>query len=333
MTGDQVLEFFAHHTAALLGARAMNDHGQSVNGFRVHENRQLDEIGLLITGDVIVEARVAPGDRFQPVVKIEHYLVQRQIIDEHGAGTGVGELLLAAPPVLAEFEHHAQMLVRHKDGRFDPWFLHGPDLHGIGHVGGIVKLDFPTVDQGETVDDGRCGGDDVDIELALDALADDVEMQEAKKSATKSETQSGGSFHFEGKACVVEAELAHGLAQILKTRCIDGEEAGEDHRLGGLEAGKRLCRLVAIVGHGVAHSRVSHLLDRGGEEADLPRAERRYHLLLGAENADALHEVGRVGEHELYLHALFQFAIDDADQNDDTEIRIVPAIDQQGFQG
>ena len=87
-----------------------------------------------------------------------------------------------------------------------------------------------------------------------------------------------------------------------------------------------------LVRHRVADARVGHLLDGGGEEADLAGAELVDHLLLGAEDADALDLVARVGRHQLDLLALAQHAVDDAHEHDDAEIGVVPAVDQQRLQ-
>ena len=56
-------------------------------------------------------------------------------------------------------------------------------------------------------------------------------------------------------------------------------------------------------------------------------------LDLGAEAADAVDQVGGAGGHELDLLALADGAVDDADEDDDAEIGVVPAVDQHRLQG
>ena len=53
---------------------------------------------------------------------------------------------------------------------------------------------------------------------------------------------------------------------------------------------------------------------------------------LRREHADAVDLVVRVGAHHPDRLALLQRAIDDADENDDAEIGVVPAVDQQRLQ-
>ena len=84
----------------------------------------------------------------------------------------------------------------------------------------------------------------------------------------------------------------------------------------------------AGVGDGVADAGLGDLLDLRGDEADLAGAELLQLLDLGAEAADAVDEVGGAGGHELDLLAALEGAVDDADEDDDAEIGVVPAVDQ-----
>ena len=92
----------------------------------------------------------------------------------------------------------------------------------------------------DAVDDRGRGGDEVEVVLALEALLDDLEVEQAEEAAAEAEAEGGGGLHLEGEAGVVEAQLLDGVAQRLEVGGVDGEEAAEDHRLGGLEAGQRL---------------------------------------------------------------------------------------------
>ena len=166
---------------------------------------------------------------------------------------------------------------------------------GLGHVGRIVQLLHAAVGEVHAVDDARRGGDQVDIELALEPLADDLEMQQPKKPAAEAEAERGGGLHLIGEARIVQPELADRLAQILELGCIDREQAAEHHGLRRLEAGEGGCRGALFLGDGIAHASIGHLPDRGGEEADLSGPEPVAHLLLGAEDTDAIDLVRAAG--------------------------------------
>ncbi len=185
------------------------------------------------------------------------------------------------------------MLVGDEDGGLDPRLLDLRDPLRLRHVGGIVQLLHGAVGEIDAIDHRRRRGDQVDVEFALEPLADDLEMQQAEKAAAEAEAERGGGLHLVGEARIVEAELADGLAQILEVVGVDREQAAEHDRLRRLEARERLGRRLLLVGDGIADAGVGNLPDRGGEEADLARPQRIPHLLLGAEDADAVDLVGR----------------------------------------
>jgi hypothetical protein len=71
------------------------------------------------------------------------------------------------------------------------------------------------------------------------------------------------------------------------------------------------------------------LFDRGGEKADLARAELFDVHHLRSEHPDAVHFVGGVGAHHADALASSEHAVDDANEHHDAEIAVVPAVDQQ----
>ena len=202
-------------------------------------------------------------------------------------------------------------------------------LIGLRHVGRVVHLQLGAVVQVDVVDDARRRGDEIEVELALQPLGDDLEVQQPEEAAAEAEAERRRAFRLVGEARIVEAQPRHRLAQVLELGGIDREQAAEHHRLRRLEARQRLRRRLALVGDRVADARVGHLLDGGGEEADLAGPELAQHLLLGAEDADALDLVGAARGHQLDLLALLEHAVDDAHQHDDAEIGVIPAVDQQ----
>ena len=107
----------------------------------------------------------------------------------------------------------------------------------------------------------------------MQPLLDDLEVEQAQEAAAEAEAERGRSFHLVGEARVVEAELAHGRAQILELRGVDREQAAEHDRDGRAKAGQGLAHRLAVVGDGVADAGVGDLLDRGGEKSDLAGTE------------------------------------------------------------
>ena len=80
------------------------------------------------------------------------------------------------------------------------------------------------------------GGDDVHVELAVEAFLDDFHVEHAEESAAEPEAEGGGRFRFEGEGGVVELEFLDGGAQVFVVFGFDGVDAGEDHGLDLLEA-------------------------------------------------------------------------------------------------
>ena len=99
--------------------------------------------------------------------------------------------------------------------------------------------------------------------------------------------------------------------------------------MAGRKPGSGFADRLPVVGDGVADAGVGHLLDRGGQKADLAGPELVHVEQLGREHADAVHLVGRTGAHHADALALLEHAVDDAHQHDHAEIAVVPAVDQQ----
>ena len=138
---DQVLQPLAERPAAALGLAAVDDDRQRVDRLAVDQDVQLAPGRPRVAVDLVVEAGIAAADRFQPVVEVEHHLVQRQAIDQHRAVAGIGQVELHAAPLLAQLQDRAEILVGHQDRRLDPRLLDMVDPHRIGHVGRVVQLD------------------------------------------------------------------------------------------------------------------------------------------------------------------------------------------------
>ncbi|MNS92217.1 hypothetical protein D3C72_1263450 [compost metagenome] len=195
-----------------------------------------------------------------------------------------------------------------------------------------MKFLFRAIGQRHFIDDRRGSGDEIEIELALEAFLNDFEMQQAEEAAAETEAEGGGRFHFEGEGSVVEAKFADCCAQVFEVGRIDREETAEHHGLCWLEAGQGLRRRALVVGDGIADARIGDFLDRGGDEADLAGAEAVDIDHLRGQHTDALDAVFRARTHHADLLTLAQHAVDDAHENHDAEIGVVPAINQQRLQ-
>jgi hypothetical protein len=88
---------------AVLSWRLSNTLGvERVDRIGVDQDLHLYEIRRPEIGELVVERGIALGYRFEPVVEVEHHLVEGQIVFHHGAVAHIGELDLHAAAVLAQ---------------------------------------------------------------------------------------------------------------------------------------------------------------------------------------------------------------------------------------
>ena len=79
-------------------------------------------------------------------------------------------------------------------------------------------------------DRGR-GGDEVEVVLALEALLDDLHVEQAEEAAAEAEAERLRGLGLVGERRVVELQLLERVAQLLVVVGVGREEAGEHHRL------------------------------------------------------------------------------------------------------
>ena len=171
---------------------------------------------------------------------------------------------------------------------------------------------------------------EIQVVLALQPLLDDLHVQQAEEAAAKAEAQRRRGLGLARERGVVEPQLVERVAQILVARRVGREDAGEHHRLGGLEAGQRLRARARGLGDGVADARVGDLLDRGGEEAHLARPQlgRSPAGTARTRPASAPRIRARAAMKQIFCLGRSTPSID-AHQDDHAAVAVVPAVEQQ----
>ena len=96
------------------------------------------------------------------------------------------------------------------------------------------------------VDDGRRGGDQLDLVFALEPLLHDVHVQQAEEADAETEAERGGHFGLVVQRRIVEPQLGQRIAELVVVVGDDREHAGEHARLHLLEARQRLGRPACI---------------------------------------------------------------------------------------
>src|SRR5262249_9192222 len=145
---------------------------------------------LTVADELVVEGGVALRDRLQFVVEVEHDLVQGKLVGEYDPVRGeVLQGLLHAAALLAEGEQAAQEVVAGDDRRGDVRLLDPLDVVGRGKEVRVGNLEDVAGGRGDAVVDAGRGRDQVEIELALEALLDDLHVEEAQEAAAEAEAQ------------------------------------------------------------------------------------------------------------------------------------------------
>ena len=71
---------------------------------------------------------------------------------------------------------------------------------------------FP-LDGGHLIDDGGRRGDQVDAEFPLEALLDDLHVEQPEKAAAETEAERHRIFRFEGEGGVIQPQFFQGIPQ------------------------------------------------------------------------------------------------------------------------
>ncbi len=179
------------------------------------------------------------------------------------------EVLLPSALVFDQLQDAADVLFVGQDLRRDDRLFDLLDLARVGPARGIVDLEDRAVGQRDLVAHARRGGDEVEVVLALQALLNDLQVQQAEEAAAEAEAQRDRGLGLEGEASVVEPQLFERIAQQRMLVRVDCVEAGEDHALDVFKARQRFGAGPFDVGDRVADLRVCDVLDRRDEEANL----------------------------------------------------------------
>ncbi len=314
----------------------MNDYRKGIDRVAIEQDVQLDEIGRGVSGEIVVQRPVSPGDRFELVEKVENDLRERNVVGHLHSFPGaaqVFQILLHPAPVLAELEHGAQVLVGHVDVAGEDGLLDSLDRLDGGQFGRIVDHHLFALDGEDPVHHGGGGGDQGQIVFALQPLLHDFHVQKSEVSAAKPKAQRGGNLRFIGECRIIEAKLLQGVPQAFVLRRIDREDPGKDHWLDLFEPRKRGRRRARLLGHRVPDLGVLDVLDVGDQDADLTGDQLRHWNGIGAEHPQVLDlEALLVGPQPDPLLDR-ERALEHPDQHHHPAIAVVPAVEDQRLQG
>ena len=129
----------------------------------------------------------------------------------------------AAAALVRELHHRADVVLRHDHGRLHVRLLDPLEL--ARHLGRVVHLDLLAGPRGRAVGDVRRRDQEVEVELALEALAHDLHVQEAEEAAAEAEAERLRRLRLVRERPVVELEALERVAQLRVVVGVGREDA------------------------------------------------------------------------------------------------------------
>ncbi len=252
----------------------MDDHRHGVDHFTIDAHVQLHQIRGAITGDFIIHRSVTAANRFQPIIKIYHNLIERQLVHQHGAlRPKIANFFLTTTLLFADLEHAAEEFLGQVDGGFDHRLFDPIDFRFVRQPHRIIDHQHRAVYHHDPIDDGRRSGDQAEAELPLEPLTYDIHMQEAKKTAAKSKAQRLRGLRLISERGIVQPELFERVAQGLILTGVGRIKPAEYHRLHRLESRQRLIARPIVGGYSVADLGFGDFLNSRHDKAHFARPQ------------------------------------------------------------
>ena len=237
--------FSVSRRPTVVGLVAVDDHREGVDRVAGQQHVELDEVGGLRAVELVVERGVAARARLELVEEVEHDFGERQVVGElYALGREIVHAGVLAAALLAELHDRADVLPRGDDRR--PGCM-GSRISAIVPGSGMseglwTSSSSPFVKRHVEPHRGH-RRQQLEVVLALEALAHDVHVQQPEEAAAKAEAERVGGLGLPRERRVVERELLERVAQVGVAVGVDREEPAEDHRLDLAVAGQRLAGL------------------------------------------------------------------------------------------
>ncbi len=184
----------------------------------------------------------------------------------------------------------------------------------------------------DDVADRRGGGDEAEIELALEALPDDLHVQQPEEPAAKAEAEGGRGLGLVGDAGVVEPELLQRLPQPLELVAVDRVQPAEHHGLGVAITLQGRCG-AGRLGDGLARAGLGHVLDAGDQVAHLARTQAGDGGGRGGADPHLVGVVAGLGLQEAQPGPGGQGALHHPQGGDHPPVLVEPRVEDERLQG
>ncbi len=310
----------------------MGNQRQRIDALLVDQHIDAHHIGSLKTFEVVIQRGVTARGRLQTVKEVEHHFRHRNLIGQRDLVAVVDHVGLHAALLDAERDDIAQILLRQQHMTLGDRLAQLFDIVQRRQLRGAVDIDDFAASSLHFVHYGRRGGDQIEIVFALQALLNDLHMQQTQEAAAEAEAERGRAFRLIEQRGVVQAQLAERVAEGFVVVRADREQTGIDLRLHFFEARQRFIRRIARQRQGIAHRRAKNIFDGADQPAHFAAVQLRAVNLLRREDAEAIGVIDLTGAHHFDFVAFAQRAVFHADQRDHAKVVIEPGVDNQRLQ-
>ena len=242
-------------------------------------------------------------------------------------------VIVDAAPALAQIHDGSDIVRRGEDVGIHHRLLRLRDEGGVRIGCGVVDLQHFAIGHGDAVNDAGYGGDQIQVELALQTLGNDLQVEKSEESAAEPEAQGPGCLRFVGQGRVVEGQLRQGVLQGFVIPSVRGVDAAKHHGNRLAVSGEGLLAGSLRHGDGVTDTGIRHVLDAGSDVSDFSGGELAAGLVgEGAHMAHLHHlEFGSRRHHADAVSGLY-LAVEDTNIGDDSLVTVIGGVKDQALQ-
>ena len=308
----------------------MHDKRQRVHLIARKQDIELHKLGRTILVELVVERGIALSAALELVKEVQDELGKRHIeahldrfarqVDHVGRNAAVLD---------GELHDGARVLRRADDLCLEVGFLDTLDARGLGKVLRAADIDHLAVGLVDVIVDRGTRGNEVQVELALQAFLNDFHVQQAQEAHAEAKAERHRGLGLPHQRRVVDVQLIERVTQVLVVLVIDREQARIDHGLSLAVAGKRLGAGIRRPREGIAHAHGLGVLQARDHVAHLADRQRIDRSLGGTLDAHAIDQKVTLCLHHAQSIALFDGTVKDAHRGDDTTILVEVRIQDE----
>ena len=308
----------------------MDDRRECVDWVAREQDVDLDQLGSFHTVGLVVEARIALRAALHLIEEVQNHFGQRDPVGELDTlGREVLQLLHDTTTGLGKIHHGAGVVRRGHDAHLQHRLFDELDLGAVGQLRRIIDQQLGAVGLVHVVLHRRRSRDEAQAELALEAFAHDLHVQQAEEPTSETKAKRTRCFGLEGVGRIVETKLLQRITEGWVFVAVDRIEARKDHRKWFLITGERLGGRVARGGDGFTRTRLSDIFDACDQVAHLAGPKFLHRFVVGRADTNLFDVVGCVSLHEQRLRAAPKRSIDDPDRGDHATVGVEMTVEDE----